>query len=336
MMNKINCFICSDTPGLWDETVAELNASGLVNSVYLFGKVQPETLAEGCEFIKTDGQFSTGTIRKIADHAKGAAHALVITREVRLEFGMFALERFLELASGTGAGMLYSDYFDRIEGKLLAHPLIDYQMGSLRDDFDFGPLLFMDSQAFIQAAGTLGEELEFAGLYQLRLKMSQSGLPLRIPEYLYAIEPLDTRVSGKKIFDYVDPKNRKVQVEMEKAATMHLEEIRGYLKPEFEAISFDEGEFPVEASVIIPVLNREKTVSDAIESVMLQETDFDFNLILVDNHSTDRTTAIVRELASRYDRLIHVIPERHDLGIDRFVPDVQFQAGRDSSGHRGS
>jgi len=315
MMNKINCFICSDTPGLWDETVAELNASGLVNSVYLFGKVQPETLAEGCEFIKTDGQFSTGTIRKIADHAKGAAHALVITREVRLEFGMFALERFLELASGTGAGMLYSDYFDRIEGKLLAHPLIDYQMGSLRDDFDFGPLLFMDSQAFIQAAGTLGEELEFAGLYQLRLKMSQSGLPLRIPEYLYAIEPLDTRVSGKKIFDYVDPKNRKVQVEMEKAATMHLEEIRGYLKPEFEAISFDEGEFPVEASVIIPVLNREKTVSDAIESVMLQETDFDFNLILVDNHSTDRTTAIVRELASRYDRLIHVIPERHDLGI---------------------
>jgi hypothetical protein len=315
MMNKINCFISNNTPGLWDETVAALGASELVNRVYLLGKEEPGTMVAGCGFIKTDGQFSTDTIRKIADHSTGAAYALLISREVRIELGMFALERFLELASGTGATMLYSDYFDRIGGKLMAHPLIDYQTGSLRDDFEFGPLLFMDSRVLMQAAGALRESLAFAGLYQLRLRMSLSGLPLRIPEYLYAIEPLDTRVSGKKMFDYVDPRNREVQVEMEKAATEHLKDIGGFLEPVFDPISFSEDEFPVEASVIIPVLNREKTVADAIESVMLQEADFDFNLILVDNHSTDRTTSIVRDLAAKYDRLIHVIPERRDLGI---------------------
>jgi hypothetical protein len=193
--------------------------------------------------------------------------------------------------------------------------VIDYQSGSLRDDFDFGPVLFFRSQALVEAAGSIRESLEFAGLYQLRLKVSQTGLPQRIPEYLYWVEQVDTSVSGKKMFDYVDPKNREVQVEMEKAVTVHLKEIGGYLEPEFDPISFDRGEFPVEASVIIPVLNREKTVADAIESVMLQETDFEFNLILVDNHSADGTTDIVRELAKKYPRLIHVIPERHDLGI---------------------
>jgi len=145
--------------------------------------------------------------------------------------------------------------------------------------------------------------------------MSLGGLPQRIPEYLYAVEPLDTRVSGKKMFDYVDPRNREVQLEMEQAVTVHLKEIGGYLEPRFDPIKFDEGEFPVEASVIIPVLNREKTVADAIESVMRQETGFAYNLILVDNHSTDGTGSIVSGLAKKYPNLIHVIPERRDLGI---------------------
>ncbi len=314
-MNKINCFIPYDTPGIWEEVLAELRASSLVNRVYLLGKEQVDSLEEGVGFIKTDGSFSTDTIKKIADHSNGAAYSLVITRESKISFGMLALERFLQLASGTGSTMVYSDYLDRIDGKQSGHPVIDYQSGSLRDDFEFGPVLFFDSQVLIKAAGSLTESLAFAGLYQLRLKVSQSGMPLRIPEYLYSVEPVDTRVSGKKMFDYVDPKNREVQLEMEKAATFHLKEIGGYLEPEFESISFDEGEFPVEASVIIPVLNREKTVADAIESVMLQEADFDFNLILVDNHSTDRTTSMVSDLAKKYPNLIHVIPDRHDLGI---------------------
>jgi Glycosyl transferase family 2 len=315
MMNKINCFISCQTPGVWEENLAELTANSLINRIYLFGPEQAGNLPEDYGFIKTDGSWSTDTIRKIADHSNGAAYTLLITSESKIRFGMLALERFVELASGTGAGMLYSDYFDLVDGKHFAHPVIDYQPGSLRDDFEFGPIQFFNSHALIEAAGAISGSLKFAGLYQLRLKISQGGLPLRILEYLYAVEPLDTRVSGKKIFDYVDPKNREVQVEMEKAATLHLKETGGYLEPEFKSISFDEGEFPVEASVIIPVLNREKTVVDAIESVMLQKCDFEFNLILVDNHSTDRTTSMVRELAKKYKRLIHVIPERRDLGI---------------------
>jgi len=314
-MNKINCFISCGTPGVWDQTLLDLNASTLVNRVCFYGKEETGAEAKGVEFLKTDGRFSTDTIRKIANHSGDAGYTLVITRESKIAFGMLALERFMEVASGTGTGMVYSDYFDSVEGKLSSHPVIDYQEGSLRDDFEFGPVLFFNSRALKDATGAIGESLEFAGLYQLRLKMSLQGLPARIPEYLYAVEPIDTRVSGKKMFDYVDPKNREVQVEMEKAVTLHLKEIGGYLEPSFEPITFNEGTFPVEASVIIPVLNREKTVTDAIESVMLQETGFDFNLILVDNHSTDRTTEIVGELAKKYDKLIHVIPERRDLGI---------------------
>jgi hypothetical protein len=314
-MNKINCFISYNTPGIWEETLAELHASQLVKDIYLMGQEQAGDLPEGCTFMRSDGRFSTHTVRKIAELCSGAAYGMLITRESKINFGMLALERLVEIASGTGAPMLYSDYFHRTGGKLSKHPVIDYQPGSLRDDFEFGPVLFFHSQALVQAAGDIRVSFDFAGLYQLRLKVSQAGLPLRIPEFLYQAEPVDTRVSGKKMFDYVDPKNREVQVEMEKAVTLHLKEIGGYLEPEFDPIGFDEGEFPVEASVIIPVLNREKTVADAIESVMLQETDFDFNLILVDNHSTDRTTDIVRKLAEKHPRLIHVIPERHDLGI---------------------
>ena len=295
--------------------MAELRASSLVNRVYLFGQERPGELPEDCGFIPTDGKFSTHAVRKIADHSNGAGYTLILTRETGIRLGMLALERFLEVASGTGVGMVYSDYYDSGDGKLSAHPVIDYQAGSLRDDFEFGPLLFYRSAALVRAVAGISESLEFAGLYQLRLKVSQQGLPWRIPEYLYSVEQLDTLDFDKKMFDYVDPKNRAVQVEMEKAATTHLKEVGAYLKPEFETIRFEEANFPVEASVIIPVLNREKTVADAIESVMTQECDFEFNLILVDNHSTDRTTAMVKELAARYPRLIHVIPERWDLGI---------------------
>ena len=315
MTNKINCFISCETFEVWEETMHHLTSSTLVNRIYLFGKKHPGNVPEEYGYIRTEGSFSTDTIRKIADHCSGAAYALLIMRESKIGFGMLALERFMEVASGTGAGLVYSDYFDQEDGKLSGHPVIDYQPGSLRDDFDFGPVLFFDSRALMTAVGGIGESFEYAGLYQLRLKMSQESLPVRIPEYLYAVEPVDTRVSGKKMFDYVDPKNREVQVEMEKAVTNHLKEIGGYLEPQFESISFDEPDFPMEASVIIPVLNRERTISDAIQSVLQQETGFDFNLIVVDNHSTDGTTAIIRKLAGKHPTLIHVIPDRHDLGI---------------------
>jgi hypothetical protein len=314
-MNKINCFLPGYAPETWLKTVVELQASNTVNRVYFLGRKPPKPAIEGCGFIRTDGRFSTETIRKIAGHSGDASYTLLISREEKINFGMFALERFLELAESTGVCMLYSDYFDRIDGKLSGHPVIDYQPGSLRDDFEFGPLCFFRNEILMEAAGSLGESLEYAGLYQLRLRMSRTGLPLRIPEYLYTVEPVDNRSYGKQMFDYVDPKNREVQQEMEQAVTTHLKEIGGYLEPKFDPIRFEDGDFPVEASVIIPVLNRERTVADAIESVMRQKADFTFNLILVDNHSTDRTTAIVRELTRTWPKLIHVIPERRDLGI---------------------
>ena len=314
-MKAIDCFLpCSD-PSLWEELIGDLTANPLVRSVYLFGKEPPDPLPEGCKAVSTDGRFSTGTIRKIAGSAGEADFTLLITRESRITLGLFALERFVQVAEETGAGLVYSDYYELRDGVRSAHPVTDYQAGSLRDDFEFGPVLFFESQALSHASDSVGEEFQYAGLYQIRLKLSQELLPLRIQEYLYSSEPVDIRTSGKKMFDYVDPKNREVQMEMERAVTTHLKEVGAYLEPRFSEIRFDEEVFETEASVIIPVLNRIRTIRDAIESVMAQKTSFYFNLILVDNHSTDGTTDLVKELAQNYPNLIHVIPDRRDLGI---------------------
>ncbi len=314
-MSKINCFIPFSDPDVWKKTLVELTEHPLISKVYLLGKEDPDTKIEGCFFIETEGQFSTNTIKKIADYSKGVDYSMIITAESRISLGMFSLERFLHVSDGMEATMAYSNYFDSLEGKLTGHPVIDYQSGSLRDDFEFGPLLFFNSKALIRATEEIQESYDYAGLYQLRLKLSKASLPVRIPEYLYTVQPLDTRASGKRLFDYVDPKNRVVQVEMESVVTSHLKEIGAYLEPVFRKMRFHKDSFEVEASVIIPVLNREKTVAEAIKSVMAQRTDFKFNLILVDNHSTDRTTEIVKQLAEKYSNLIHVIPERYDLGI---------------------
>ncbi len=240
---------------------------------------------------------------------------MIITGDSPVSFGMLALERFIQVAGDMDASLVYSDHFDLVEGKLKAHPLIDYQSGSLRDDFEFGPVLLFKSQSLRAAAENLEDSFQHAGLYQLRLKLSLKGLPVRIQEFLYTINPLDLRSSGDKIFDYVNPRNREVQVEMEQVVTRHLKEAGAYLEPDFAGIEFTAGNFPVEASVIIPVLNRVKTISDAINSVLTQKTSFDFNLIVVDNHSTDGTTRLLEEMAALHPRLVHVIPERKDLWI---------------------
>jgi len=314
-MSKINCFIPFSETGIWEETVSELNACDQINRVYLMGPVDPGNGCDGCNYLKTDGQFSTDTIKRIADHSTGIAFSMIITRESRINLDMLTLERFISVTTAMEAGMVYSDYFDSKEGKLSPHPVIDYQSGSLRDDFEFGPVLFFRSQSLIDAARDIGESFNSAGLYQLRLKISQQMLPARIPEMLYSVIPIDTRVSAKRMFDYVDPKNRAVQVEMEQAVTTHLKEIGGYLEPVFGEIRLDNEDFEVEASVIIPVKDRKKTISDAIESVMSQHTSFDLNLIIVDNHSTDGTTEIITKYAAEHENLVHVIPDRYDLWI---------------------
>ncbi len=242
-------------------------------------------------------------------------YTLIYTQSLQLQLGAYALERMLHTLTDTGAGLVYSDCYKIKDGKQQPHPVIDYQQGSLRDDFDFGSVLLYRTSALKKAVSEMNKNYRFAALYDLRLKVSTQHFFLRLPEFLYTELETDNRRSGEKIFDYVDPKNREVQIEMEEACTEHLKAIGGWLKPSFDEVSFSGMQFPVEASVVIPVRNREKTIEDAVRSVLIQKPDFNFNLIVVDNHSTDRTTEILKKIASEDSRLIHIIPNRTDLGI---------------------
>ena len=295
MSKTVNCFIPFADAKQVEATVAELKSYDyLVKTIYLLQKEEGTDSVEGCEVIKIDGLNSSKTIKKIAEHAD-ADYVLLYTKYDRLKFGVFALDRFVKIAEDTEAGMLYADHYNGDEPDRTKAPVIDYQMGSLRDDFDFGSVLFFCAEAFKKAASMMKADYEHAGLYDLRLKLSQFAALEHINEFLYSDIELDTRKSGEKMFDYVDPRTRGRQIEMEQAVTEHLKEIGGYLAPEFKHIEFGEDKFAVEASVIIPVRTRERTIADAIESALMQKTDFPFNVIIIDNCSTDRTTEIIRE-----------------------------------------
>ena len=212
--------------------------------------------------------------------------------------------------------MLYSDYYELVEAPdggtiRRKHPVIDCARGALRDDFDFGPVLVFRSSSFLKALEGMNVERRFGALYDLRLRMDRI---VHIGEYLYTEIETDLRKSGEKQFDYVNPRNREVQIEMEEICTEHLKRIGAYIAPGFRTVSPDPDFRPeVTASVIIPVFNRVRTVADAVHSALSQECDFDYNVIVVDNHSTDGTS---EKLASIEDRRLKVIvPERDDLGI---------------------
>ncbi len=313
MRHRINCFIPLAEAQQAQQTVEGLQASTLVNKVYLLA-TQPEVAGlPGCEVLTVPALNSSAAIQTIAAHSD-AEYTLLYTKYTTLSLGYFALERMIRIAEDSEAGMLYADHYQVISGEQKAAPVIDYQFGSLRDDFNFGSVLFYKADALKEAAARMKADYQFAGLYDLRLKLSQKESLVHINEYLYSEIENDNRKSGEKIFDYVDPRNRGVQIEMEQACTEHLKETGGYLAPTFEPIEFSAGNFEFEASVIIPVRNRIRTVRDAIRSVLNQQTDFKFNLIVIDNHSTDGTTEAIREFADD-ERLIHLIPERTDLGI---------------------
>ena len=262
---------------------------------------------------------STETLRSIAE-AVSHKFILIYTKDKPLEMGMFALDRILSIAEDTKADMLYADHYTSRDGedgvaRRFRHPLIDCQKGALRDDFDFGSVLVFRASSFKRAVRSMTEDYQWGALYDLRLRMKRI---IHINEYLYTEIETDSRKSGEKQFDYVDPKNRAVQIEMEKICTEHLKRIGAYLEPKFkdpDMADFGEHEFPVTATVVIPVFNRVRTVKDAVLSALSQETDFPYNVIVVDNHSTDGTFELLEELASQDERLVHVVPARHDLGI---------------------
>ncbi len=290
-----------------DEHVAEGIVSQLRNSKTVQNIIQLET-----------GLLSSNALMQVAENAK-ADYVLLLTKPVKVQLGQGALDRMLRVASDSNAAMVYSDYISKkkVEGKVVTekHPVIDYFPGSIRDDFDFGSLWLFKTSLLHTFAMQAGEhDYQYAGLYALRLFLSRKGQLFHINECLYTEEETDLRASGVKQFDYVNPRNREVQIEMEHAATAHLAEIGAKIDPSFyRRPDFNEQDFDIEASVVIPVFNREKTILDAVNSALGQKANFKFNVIVVDNHSTDMTTELLDGMHD--ERLIHIIPERYDLGI---------------------
>ena len=317
MREKIDCFLpCNDLESARN-VVAQIKGSKTIQHIYLLVN---EDLGEldgalcDCEQIVVNDLTSSATIAAIAENAK-ADYALLQIRPREIQMAKGTLDRMLRIASDSDAAMIYADHNDLIDGKLQPHPVIDYQIGSIRDDFDLGSLILVKTSLLNAFASQTNEHnYKFAAVYALRLYLSREGRIFHINEKLYTEQETDTRASGEKQFDYVNPRNREVQIEMEHAATAHLAAIGAKIDPSFyRRPDFNEQEFDVEASVVIPVYNREKTICDAVNSALSQKTKFKFNVIVVDNHSTDGTTELLRGFHD--ERLIHIIPERYDLGI---------------------
>jgi hypothetical protein len=246
--------------------------------------------------------YSSVSIQRLLDAADSDVLLLGDPR-VNVDPGPRMFDRMAQVIRETGAGWVYAD--------AVGHPRIDYQRGSIRDGFDFGPVVGVSVAAARQSAIDSG--WNWGALYDLRLKISEKNAVVRIPEPLYTASTVDARPTGEKQFDYVDPRNRDYQIEMERIATAHLKRIGAWLAPQFDEVPAATDTFPTKASVVIPVRNRERTILDAVQSALAQTADFDFNVIVVDNHSTDRTTEILRDITD--SRVKHIVPERGDLGI---------------------
>ena len=313
MKRTITCFLPYSTECQQNKEEEQLSSHPLIDQTYLLSE-QPATANAVCKRLLYGSFQRTETLRQISLLSQTPYVLLCLTPRIPA-LGTFALERMCDYLNAPETVMVYADHRRSTDGKDCPHPVIDYQPGSVRDDFDFGPLMLVKTDAFKKAYERIASqpEYQYSALYALRLALSEQGELTHIREFLYTCTEEDPRKSGEKQFDYVDPRNRAVQLERETAFTYYLRNINAFLPPANRQISFEE-DFECEASVIIPVRNRARTVKDAIRSALSQETDFPYNVIIVDNHSTDGTTACIKEFADN-PKVIHIIPSRSDLGI---------------------
>src|SRR5262245_11436965 len=324
-MNRLTIAIPYTEGKQLDTLARQLIAHPLVEEVLWLSVSAPPSLPDGVKAVSVDAFFSGPAINSLIE-AWRTDYLLLLLPGGHVELGARALERFVQVADDAGAGAIYSDFRQQSGAEVTDHPLIDYQLGAIRDNFDFGSVILLSREAVVKALrdhGGISTDIRWGGLYDLRLKLSINSAIFRIPEPLYTRVAADLRVSGEKIFDYVDPRKRDYQIEMEKISTEYLERIGARLEPGFanaSELAEPREKFPVKASVIIPVRNRVKTIADAAHSALSQKTDFPFNVIVVDNHSTDGTTDLLRELAADEGadgngKLIHIVPTRTDYGI---------------------
>jgi hypothetical protein len=295
-------------------SLTNLRKHPLVEGVFQCSTTKRPTTTAASGAFEADSLYSSGLIRRIIAGSR-SDYLLFILPGEKLHWNVRAFERLIHTASDTAAGLVFSDYRDQENSGLSDHPLIDYQAGSIRDNFDFGGAFLVSRSAAQQAIANADSQLEWGALYDLRLRISESAPIIHLPEYLYTKVKSDLRASGERVFDYVDPSKRAYQLEMEKVATEHLRRIGALITRSSREVSYDDSAYPVALSVVIPVRNRIRTIGDAIRSALAQETTFEFNVIVVDNHSTDGTSDAIREIASSNPRVVHLVPGPTNLGI---------------------
>jgi hypothetical protein len=317
------------SPGpFFEKTLLPLTKSALVERVVIVSQEPVHFKMDRCRVLVAGPLPSHKTLSLILGGIR-TKYFLFLPGSQQISIEPKALERILGVAESTKAGLVYSDFYDGSEQGKTLHPLNDYQPGSLRDDFDFGAMILFSVPAVRKALKKYGAipGVKFAGLYDLRLKVTIDHSVYHLQEPLYSmirnVGTIHAMPTGRqelslqdKIFAYVDPRNEAVQKEMETVFTDYLKKIGAYIPPHhFREVEQTLKSFPVEASVVIPVRNRKETIAEAVKSALSQETDFPFNVIVVDNHSTDGTTAVLSDLARQYSSLKHIVPVRTDLGI---------------------
>ena len=315
-MSEISALLSAKPGPSWERLLRQFLDSPLVTQIVVSHEGDYAASNAKVQAVAAGPLTSSMALAKVLAQLTGD-YVLLVNQPHYIELGHLALERLVQVAENTGAGLVYADYVAIRSGQRVLHPVNDYQPGSVRDNFDFGPLLLL-SHAAVRAAcadTTNARDFAYAGWYDLRLRIAGSWPLFHLQEYLCTQQESDLRGSGERLFDYVDPRNQAVQQEMEAACTEHLRRIGAHLPPRESPVLDPAGVYPVTASVVIPVRNRQRTVADAVLSAATQRTDFPFNVIVVDNHSTDQTTDILKQLGRQHERLVHVVPTRQDLAI---------------------